>query len=807
MGSVEAIKAVGEIVRTESRSDRLIVVVSALGGVTNQLVACTSLATQGSDKYLEVFDQIKERHWKVLEALVPESMQRPVIEKMNKLFDELGQLLKGLSLIGHLSERSVDQILSFGERLSSVLINQYFEACILEGTLIDSRQLIVTDDNYGSARVDFELTSRRIQECISKVSFPIVCPGFIASTLDGTTTTLGRGGSDYTAAILASVVNAEALEIWTDVDGVMTADPRLVPSSRTIAQLTFQEAMELSHFGAKVIYPPTIQPVLERKIPINIKNTFNPKAHGTIIDTLSANGSNGSLARGLTCIKDLALLNFTGSGMVGVPQFAARLFGALSEGKINVIIITQSSSEHSICVGIDSREAKSAAKVIQEAFKYELAAKQINPLEIETDLSIVALVGENMRQHVGVSGQMLSALGENGINIKAIAQGSSERNITAVIEEKNLVKALNVLHETFFFSRRKRINLFVTGIGNVGSTLVEQIIAQRGFLYDDENLDIRLIAIANSQKMYFDEEGIKEPLSKANLDKYGERMAIERFIEKMKAFNLRNSVFVDCTSSDDIAKRYDEVLKHNISVVTPNKMACTMSQDYYDTLRRTTREFGSKFLYETNVGAGLPILSTLNDLIKSGDKIHKIEGVLSGSLNFVFTNFDEQKTFAQVVRKAVEMGYSEPDPRIDLDGSDVKRKILILARQCGIRLEFEDIKGQSFIPESCMKASDTEAFLEALEDEDEHFQHLLSKATLENSRLKYIARYEDGIASAGLETVDSNHPFYNLEASDNIVLFYTARYAENPLVVKGAGAGAEVTASGVLADIIRIGNH
>jgi aspartokinase/homoserine dehydrogenase 1 len=682
----------------------------------------------------------------------------------------------------------------------------FLNDCGIATDLGDTRNMIKTDSNFNNAVVKFDLTNQNITTTINKSANLVVCAGFVSSNEDDVTTTLGRGGSDFTASILAAALSADVLEIWTDVSGMMTSDPRQVSSAHPIEKISYQEAMELSHFGAKVIYPPTIQPVLDKNIPIKIKNTFNPSDVGTTISAESNGLASGQFVKGLSSVKNIALLNLSGSGMVGIPKFSFRLFKALSEAQVNVIIITQASSEHSICVGIDANEIAISKAAIEEEFQFELSLRKVDPLEVEEGLAIVALVGDKMRDHVGVSGQMFASLGENGVNIKAIAQGSSERNITVVIEERHLRKSLNVLHESFFLSEKKRINLFMVGIGNVGGTLIEQIAAQKEYLNQNEHVDLRIVGLANSKKMCFDQDGVNLADWKNDLLQHGEVMDTSKFIGKIEEMNMRNSVFVDNTANASIAGFYNEILGKSISVVTPNKIACASSYENYLQLKSTSREYKSKFYYETNVGAGLPIITTLNDLVKSGDKINKIEAVLSGSLNFIFNNFKTGVSFAEIVKQAGVEGYTEPDPKIDLSGVDVMRKILILIRESGVEIELEDIASASFIPQECMETKTNEAFYEQLEKHGDVFQEIVNKAEADGKRLKFVATYKDGKASVGLQSVGKEHPFYVLEGSDNIVLFYTNRYVNQPLVIKGAGAGAEVTAMGIFADIMRIAN-
>ena len=629
-------------------------------------------------------------------------------------------------------------------------------------------------------------------------------PGFVASSLAGDSTTLGRGGSDYTAAIVAAALDAEVLEIWTDVSGMFTANPRLVKQAVAIEEISYQEAMELSHFGAKVLYPPTIQPVLAKEIPIHIKNTFLPAEKGTLI-TKNTNGKNRPV-RGISHIENISLLSLEGPGMVGVPGISKRFFEVLSVNEISVVLITQASSEHSICVAVASEDAAKAKEALDQSFAYEISLHRIQPVIVEDHQAIIALVGDNMKSHQGLSGKMFSALGKNNVNIRVIAQGASERNISAVIKKEDVKKALNTLHERFFEENIKQLNLFVMGVGNVGAKFLKQIQQQKKFLKQNFKLNVRVIALSNSRKMYFQEDGISLKNWEENLTK-GEKADKELFFEKVKAMNLRNSIFVDNTANEVIAMSYANYLKNSISVVTCNKVASSSAYENYAELKQLSREYNAPFLFETNVGAGLPIIDTLKNLIASGDKVTKIQAVLSGSLNFVFNNFDENHEFVDVVKQAQEEGYTEPDPKIDLSGIDVMRKILILARESGYQLELDDIQNQSFLPEECLQTKTVEDFFTSLATHKDHFNQLFESAKQHNSRLKYVAQFDNGKASVGLEEIPQQHPFYNLEGKDNIVLFYTERYVEQPLIIKGAGAGADVTASGIFADIIRIGNY
>jgi aspartokinase/homoserine dehydrogenase 1 len=735
-----------------------------------------------------------------VKALIPAAQQSSLLSLVKKSCNEIEDICNGIFMLGELTARTKDRISSYGEWLSSQIVSAKLKADGISNEWKDARELIVTDFNYTAGEVQFDITNKKIKQFISNSgALLFIIPGFIAADQDGITTTLGRGGSDYTAAIIAAALNADLLEIWTDVSGMMTADPRLTANARIIPQISYQEAMELSHFGAKVIYPPTIQPVMSKNIPVIIKNTFAPNDKGTLIE--SQNKKNGNIVRGISSINNISLISLEGSGMIGIPGFSKRLFEALSNEKINVILITQSSSEHSICVGIETAFAVRAKQAIDTAFANEIALQKVEPLKVEADLSILALVGENMKSHSGISGRMFGALGKNGVNIRAIAQGSSEKNISTVISIKDVRKAINVLHEEFFETTYKQVNLFIAGTGNVGSRLLAQLDQQIDFLQKQMHIQVNVVGLCNSRNMLIDEEGIKLSHWKEKLQQ-SQKANIAEFADKIIALNLRNSVFVDVTANDAIAALYDQLLKKSVAVVACNKVAASSEYAHYKKLKDLAREFNTHFLFETNVGAGLPVIGTLNDLLNSGDRIHRIEAVLSGTLNFVFNNYDGNKKFAEVVKQAQDEGYTEPDPRLDLSGTDVMRKILILARESGQKIEMNDIQNNSFMPESCMKGS-VEDFYKAMEKEETHFKKLVDDANAKGCKLKFVASYNNGKASVGLQHIDPKHDLYHLYGKDNVVLFYSDRYKEQPLVVKGAGAGAEVTASGVFADILR----
>ncbi|MEL6561168.1 MAG: bifunctional aspartate kinase/homoserine dehydrogenase I, partial [Bacteroidota bacterium] len=691
VGSPENIRKVGEVLLQLPQNELTIVVVSAMGGVTDLLISCSEKAAigrNGGSDYQEIFKAVEEKYLTTIRELIPIQSQSGVLSQTKILLNNLEDILKGVYLVKELSPKSLDYIQGFGERLSAILVSAYVSS-ILPGTeMVDGRDFIKTDRNFGNANVDFTATNKLISQHFSGKTGLFICPGFIASTPNEETATLGRGGSDFSASIIAAGLKASELEIWTDVSGIMTADPRLVKSSHSIASISYEDAMELSHFGAKVIYPPSIQPVLDLQIPIRIKNTMQPDDEGTLVTNEVS--PNGSMIQGVSSVKDIVMINLSGSGMVGIPSFSYRLFRALSEHKVNVILITQASSEHTICVAIDEKDSEMAREAIEQEFEYEMSRHKIDPVEIEKELVIVALVGSGMKEQVGVSGKMFDSLSKNGISVKAIAQGSSERNISAVISKRHLKKALNSLHESFFLSGKKVMNLFIVGIGNVGSELIGQLLKQRQYLSENEHIELRLIGIANSRKMAFSEDGFDESEWHNPLEN-GEQMSMDAFISRMAELNKRNSIFIDNTANAEVAGSYLEILKNSISVVTPNKIACSSAYSDYLQLKKTAQKYNANFYFETNVGAGLPVISTLSDLIKSGDKIHKIQAVLSGSLNFIFNNFKKGVSFTDIVKQAKEEGYTEPDPREDLSGMDVMRKILILVRESGIAVEPDEV--------------------------------------------------------------------------------------------------------------------
>ncbi len=801
VANAENINKVVTITAKAINTSPTILVVSALGGVTDQLIEIGVKAAAGDELYKAQIQLLENKHLETVRALLHIQNQSATLSWVKQQLNELERVCDGIFLLGELSARIKDRLVSYGELLSSYIITAKLAEMNLQPVWTDSRQLILTNEQYGNATVQLEKTNANILAFL--VAHPAqlyVAPGFIASNDKKYTTTLGRGGSDYTGAIFAAATNASTLEIWTDVTGMMTADPRLVQNPKPIEAISYQEAMELSHFGAKIIYPPTIQPVMKKNIPVWVKNTFEPDAAGTVIQQHAI--TNNDIVRGISSINKIALLSLEGSGMIGIPGFSKRLFEVLAMRNINVILITQSSSEYSICVAINEADAMVAQKSIDSFFAYEIENGKVNPVTVETNLSIIAVVGEQMKSHPGISGKMFGGLGRNGINVRAIAQGSSEKNISAVIAAADVKKAINVLHEDFFETTYKQLNVFIAGAGNVGGKLLSQLHQQMQYLKEHMRLQIQVVGIANSKKWMVDDGGINLTNWKALLDEAPEAN-IHSFVESIIQKNLRNSVFVDVTANDTVASVYGSLLQKSIAVVACNKIACSAKYADYKKLKSLARTFNTQFLYETNVGAGLPIIGTLNDLLRSGDKINKIQAVLSGTLNFVFNHYDGTIPFAQIVRRAQTEGYTEPDPRLDLGGTDVMRKIMILARESGEQMEMDQITNESFLPASCFEGS-VEDFYSEMEKQEPHFKQLYESAKATNAKLKFVAEFNKGQAKVGLQHIPAHSDFYHLYGKDNLVLFYTERYPEQPLVIKGAGAGAEVTASGVFADIIRV---
>lgn len=802
VANAENINKVVDILKNKSVESPVIAVVSALGGMTDTLQQAGELANAKDQQYIQLWESIKERH---LETASQLGLGSETKDEISQWLNELKEIYHGIFLINEFSTKTRDKVLSYGELVSAYIISN----CIkneLDGTeLKDSRELIVTDSNYTNARVIDDLTSQNIKSYFKNSKARVtLMPGFVSRSTEGETTTLGRGGSDFSAALMAAALKASVLEIWTDVSGMYTANPKLVKQAFPIAEISYHEAMELSHFGAKVLYPPTIRPVLDLNIPILIKNTFEPEAEGTLIN------QSGKLdfgpVKGISHLPNISLITLEGSGMVGIPGISKRLFEALANEKINIVLITQASSEHSICIAVQSGDAQRAEEAISNEFLFEISLGKINETIVEHGQAIIAVIGDNMKNHQGISGKMFSSLGKNNVNIRAIAQGASERNISAVIQARDVKKALNTLHNRFFEKQRGTLNLFIVGTGNVGKRLLDQIAQQWEHLHDQLYLNVKVVGLSNSRTMIFDEEGIDLENWEQLLSE-GNRKDEEIWFKTIKEFNLQNSIFVDITANEEVANSYSNYLRESISIIACNKIACSSQYSKYEQLKYLARKYNASFLFETNVGAGLPVINTLNNLVNSGDKITSIEAVLSGSLNFIFNNFNADTTFLDIVKKAGEEGYTEPDPRIDLSGVDVARKILILARESGYAIDMKDIENISFLPDASLQPGSVDLFYESLKKEEAHFQKLYKEAADKENRLKYVAEFRDGVAKVGLQQIAKDHPFYNLDGKDNIVLFYTQRYSDQPLIIKGAGAGAEVTASGLFGDIISLGKN
>lgn len=798
VGTAENIDKVKKIV--QSIEGKVVVVVSAVGGVTDRLIKAARGAEVGDKACFDQLDLIIETHLEIISKLFSSS-ERPAIERLIEPdIEELRVVLRGVFLIKELGDRSFESIMGIGERLSSKIIAAYLEA-----DWYDSREYIKTNYEFGRNQVQVEITNKLLSNLKGKFGNISLLPGFISSNENNENTTLGRGGSDYTAALLASALDADELQIWTDVDGFMTADPKVISRAYSIDRLSYAEAMELSHFGAKVIYPPTILPVYKKNIPIRIKNTFHPDAAGTLINGVKS-VDDKRLIKGISSIKMVSLLTVQGVGMVGVTGIAMRLFSSLASKEVNVILISQASSENSISIVIDTAEAELAREAIETEFAREIELRQINSANIENEMAVVAIVGEGMKKTTGISGQLFNSLGKNGVNVFAIAQGGSEINISIVIKEKNIRKAMNVIHEAFFLSDASRLNLFLAGKGTVGSKLLKRIGDQAEKLKKENRLRIRLVGVAGSRNMLLEREGLDPETVVEQVERSGISGNINDFRNKMIEMNVANSVFVDCTASEEVADIYQSLLEANISVVTANKIASSSSYASYSKLKSTAREKGVKFFFETNVGAGLPIIAPINDLVRSGDRIIRLEAVVSGTLNFIANELANNRPLSEVIIDAKEKGFSEPDPRVDLSGTDVVRKLLILARESGYILEEKDVEVEPFVPQSYIDLPSLEDFMAKVGELNEEFEIRSKKLAKEGKRLRYAARLKDGKAKVGLVEVESTHPFYDLEGSNNIVLIWSENYFEHPMQIKGYGAGADVTAAGVFADVIKVAN-
>lgn len=800
VGSVKSILSLKQIVENEAKKQPVVIVVSALGGITDKLIATSKLAVTGDEEWKTEFDAMVDRHHKMIDTIITDTKAREdLFIKVDALLDQLRSIYFGVFLIHDLSEKTSDAIVSYGERLSSLIVST-----LVKGSKwYDSREFIKTVDKNGKHVLDAELTTELVTKTFSDLPRISLVPGFISSDRDSKEiTNLGRGGSDYTAAIIAAALNAEVLEIWTDVDGFMTADPKVIKTAYTINELSYIEAMELCNFGAKVIYPPTIYPVCVKNIPIRVKNTFNPESDGTIIKQKIEN--NLKPIKGISSISGTTLITVTGLSMVGVIGVNRRIFTALAQQGISVFLVSQASSENSTSIGVRDQDAEKAVNVLDNEFAKEIETGAMFPMHAESGLATIAIVGENMKHTPGIAGKLFGTLGRSGISVIACAQGASETNISFVIDGKYLRKSLNVLHDSFFLSEYKVLNLFICGVGTVGSKLIEQIRSQYEELKEHSRLKLNVVGIASSHNAIFCREGL-------DLDNYREQLQAsepsspEKLRDTILSMNIFNSVFVDCTASKDVALLYQSFLEHNVSVIAANKIAASSKYEDYLKLKTTAMMRGVKFRFETNVGAGLPIIGTINDLCNSGDKILRIEAVLSGTLNFIFNAISAEVPFSETVRLAKEQGYSEPDPRIDLSGTDVVRKLVILAREAGYRVEQEDVEKHLFVPEEYFQGS-LEDFWKNLPALDADFEARRKELEAEGKRWRFVATMDGGKVNVALKAVDRNHPFYNLEGSNNIVLLTTERYKEYPMQIQGYGAGASVTAAGVFANIMSIAN-
>ena len=806
VGNAERIIHVVNIIQDyHSKNVKIAAVFSAFSGVTDQLIEVSNRAIKRDNSYLGLYQNLRLKHIDIFDLLVTHSKKKSALKHITDHFDELNDILKGLYLLRELTPRILDNILSYGERLSAFIISEALKSKNVDCEYVNTATIIKTDSGFGNAHVNYELTNRNIIDHFKTHSQIQIITGFIASNDDGEITTLGRGGSDFTASIIGAAVTAKEIEIWTDVDGILTADPRKVKEAIPLKAVTYQEAMEMSYFGAKVIYPPTMQPAFDSNIKIRIRNTFNPSFKGTII--LEKQPKIKFSAKGISSVDNITLLRISGSGLFGNEEITSRIFDALAEEKIKSLLLTQGSSGLSICIAVPPQDGIRAKKAIEKELRLEIFDKQVREINAEKNLSIVAVVGEDMRHTPGISGKVFEALGKNGVNIIAIAQGSSELNISFVIKNDELSKALNVLHDSLFLAERKVYNIFLVGSGLVGKALLKYIDDKKQFLKNEKAIEIRVIGIANSKKMYFDLTGIEFENWAKVLHKSKLKSDIKKYIVEMKHLNLANSIFVDCTANETAVPYYDEILNANISITTPNKIANTRDLAFYKKLRTTSQKKNVKFLYSTNVGAGLPIISTIKDLITSGEKIIKIEGILSGTLSYLFNSFVGDIKFSKIVKSAKENGYTEPDPRDDLNGLDVARKLLILIREIGIDFELRDIDVENLVPIKARKVRKIESFFKILESADKDFNKRKITAEQNNSVLRYIAKYENGKASVKLVEINQSHPFFNLKGNDNIVAITSQNYSTQPLIIRGRGAGAEFTASGIFADILRITNY
>lgn len=800
VGSAESILQVKKIV--EAVDEQVIVVASALGGVTDLLLQTSQLAAQGNEAYKDGYNLLKDRHIDMVNAVISDLNQRKEVEnQVLSMLSELDNIFRGLFLVKDISQKTSDMIVSYGERLSSCILVKLLK----DARLFDSRSFIKTEKQFQKHIVDFELTNQLIKDTFIDLPFISVVPGFIASNKKtNDVSNLGRGGSDYTAAILAAALNVRILEIWTDVDGFMTADPRIISNAHVIDRMTYIEAMELCNFGAKVIYPPTIFPAYHLNIPILIKNTFNPESSGTYITRDKYSAGKQSI-KGISSISDTTLITVQGLGMVGVIGVNHRIFKALTEAGVSVFMVAQASSENTTSFAVRDADCDLAAEALMKEFRLELRQGEINEIKTEKGLATVAIVGECMKHTPGIAGKLFDTLGRSGISVIACAQGASETNISFVIKSKYLRKALNSIHDSFFLSEYQVLNIFLTGIGTVGSHLLKQISQQQKTLMKQNGLKISVVGVANSKKLLLCREGLNPDTCMEELMEKGADSSPEYISEEILKMNIFNSVFVDCTASPSIADLYGNFISHNISVVTANKIAASGSFEKYVNLKETARKTGVKYLFETNVGAGLPIINTMNALTNSGDKILKLQAVLTGTLNFIFNAISEDIPFSRAIKMAEEAGFAEPDPRIDLSGTDVIRKLVILSREAGYEVNQEDVIKNLFIPDKYFEGS-LDDFWATIPEMDSIFEEKRKQLDIEGKKYRFVAEMEQGKCSVGLQTVNSNHPFYELEGSNNIIMITTERYNEYPMIIKGYGAGAAVTAAGVFSDIISIAN-
>ena len=801
------LKLVAEIITNQHKAgDPIIAVVSAFSGITDLLLRMVDAAQNSDKSYLADFLEFTTKTKTVASDLLSDNQYNLIVGELEQNHEKLKNLLAGVYLIQEASPKSKDFVVSFGERNCAFILSHYLRDLGHDANYLDARDYIKTDSSFGSAVVDFDLTNSIIKEKLGNTKNIIIATGFIGSDKrSGVTTTLGRGGSDYSASIFAAALDASVLEIWTDVDGVLTSDPRKVTKAYSIPKLSYLEAAEMSHFGAKVLYAPTIKPVKDKSIPTYIKNTFNPDHPGTLIH--KGTDENQKFISGISSINSVALISLEGSGMQGVPGMAYRFFKCIADGKINVIMITQASSEHSICIAVSNNDTGRAKEKIEAEFDIELQRKVINPLAITNDLCLLAIIGANMKNSPGVAGKLFHTLGKNEINIEAIAQGSSELNITFAISEKDESRALNSIHDSFFLSKYKTIHLYIVGVGLIGSTLIKQILNNKKNILEESHIELSVCGLSNSRKMVFADDGLDINEYSNLLSKSEEPSGIENFIEHVIADKHINKIFVDNTASKIIPEYYARLLSNNIAISTPNKIALSSGLHQYKKLKELSFSMNVPLNFETNVGAGLPVISTLKSLTTSGDKIHKIEATLSGSVSYIFNNFSSKENFHDIVLKAKEMGLTEPDPREDLSGADVKRKLLILSRECGFNIEGSAISIKDILSEDCLVATSVESFFSLLEKDQQRFKEMIVKAESQNKRLRFIATYENGEGRIGLQEVDNTNPFYSLSGSDNMIVISSERYSSTPLVIRGPGAGAEVTAAGILAEIISIGKH